>query len=192
MPLDLTARSVGWKVVVSERSGNIYHGCVPECDYLYMVNGSMAEQEIWAWSNSPFQEILAPSTPYLRTVSPPASFLRFRSPRTASISVHVIALDSLVNVNSFFTMAVFVGLFLTMPNQYSLENRAVYDAGIDTARRLRVFEVVSSSFFLFSSLIAQGLKLVINLLNSKDVDETFRVHINLTALRLGMLRSAVG
>lgn len=55
-----------------------------------------------------------------------------------------------------------------------------------------MFEVVSFSFFLFSSLVAQGLKLAINLLNSKDVDEAFRAHINLKVLRLGMLASAIG
>ncbi|EXB61174.1 hypothetical protein L484_007440 [Morus notabilis] len=113
------------------------------------------------------------------------------SSSTSTTSVHVTALDGLVNVNSLFTIAVFVGLSLTTPGQQSLENRAC-DAGIDVAKKLLVFEVVSFSFFLFSSLVAQGLKLAINLLNSKDVDEAFRAHINLKVLRLGMLGSAVG
>ncbi|KAF2284675.1 hypothetical protein GH714_029068 [Hevea brasiliensis] len=78
------------------------------------------------------------------------------------------------------------------PGQRSLENRSACDAGIDVAKKLLVFEVVSFSFFLFSSLIAQGLKLAINLLNSKDVDEAFRAHINLKVLRFGMMGSAVG
>ncbi|KAK8541625.1 hypothetical protein V6N13_137776 [Hibiscus sabdariffa] len=112
------------------------------------------------------------------------------SPSTTSI--HVTALDGLVNVNSLFTVAVFVGLSLTTPGQHSLENRAPCDADIDVAKRLLVFEVVSFSFFLFSSLVAQGLKLAINLLNSKDVDEAFRAHINLRVLRFGMMGSAFG
>ncbi|GFP80172.1 hypothetical protein PHJA_000160600, partial [Phtheirospermum japonicum] len=66
------------------------------------------------------------------------------------------------------------------------------DAGLDVARKLLVFEVVSFSFFLFSSLVAQGLKLAINLLNNKDVDKIFRAHINLKVLRFGMLASAIG
>ncbi|KAG7014577.1 hypothetical protein SDJN02_24755 [Cucurbita argyrosperma subsp. argyrosperma] len=111
---------------------------------------------------------------------------------SSTTSVHVTALDGLVNVNSLFTIAVFVGLSLTTPGQHSLQNSSVCDAGIDVARKLLVFEVVSFSFFLFSSLVAQGLKLAINLLNSKDVDEAFRAHINLKVLRLGMLASAVG
>lgn len=55
-----------------------------------------------------------------------------------------------------------------------------------------MFEVVSFSFFLFSSLVAQGLKLAINLINSKDVDEAFRARVNANVLRFGMLGSAVG
>ncbi|KAJ8748178.1 hypothetical protein K2173_000586 [Erythroxylum novogranatense] len=114
------------------------------------------------------------------------------SSSSSTTSVHVTALDGLVNVNSLFTIAVFVGLSLTTPNQHSLENRSACDAGIDVVKKLLVFEVVSFSFFLFSSLVAQGLKLAINLLNSKDVNEAFRAHINLRVLRLGMLGSAIG
>ncbi|EOX93717.1 Uncharacterized protein TCM_002644 isoform 2 [Theobroma cacao] len=114
------------------------------------------------------------------------------SSSSSTTSVHVTALDGLVNVNSLFTIAVFVGLSLTTPGQHSLENRAPCDADIDVAKKLLVFEVVSFSFFLFSSLVAQGLKLAINLLNSKDVDEAFRAHINLKVLRFGMMGSAVG
>ncbi|CAA2946340.1 uncharacterized protein LOC111393745 [Olea europaea var. sylvestris] len=113
-------------------------------------------------------------------------------PSTTTTSVHVTALDGLVNVNSLFTIAVFVGLSLTTPGQHSLENPSACDAGIDVAEKLLIFEVVSFSFFLFSSLVAQGLKLAINLLNSKDVDEIFRAHINIKVLRFGMLTSAVG
>ncbi|GMP90145.1 hypothetical protein CsSME_00041406 [Camellia sinensis var. sinensis] len=111
---------------------------------------------------------------------------------SSTTSVHVTALDGLVNVNSLFTIAVFVGLSLTTPNQHSLENPSACDAGVAAAKKLLVFEVVSFSFFLFSSLVAQGLKLAINLLNSKDVDEAFRAHINFKVLRFGMLASAIG
>ncbi|CAN1285607.1 hypothetical protein LINPERPRIM_LOCUS19045, partial [Linum perenne] len=107
-------------------------------------------------------------------------------------SVHVTALDGLVNVNSLFTIAVFVGLSFTTPGQRSLENRTSCDAGIDEARELLVFEVLSFSFFLFSSLVAQGLKLAINLLNSKDVDDAFKAHIKLRVLKFGMMGYAIG
>ncbi|CAN6684932.1 hypothetical protein ACFX13_036115 [Malus domestica] len=111
---------------------------------------------------------------------------------SSTTSVHVMALDGLVNVNSLFTIAVFVGLSLATPGQRSLENRTSCDAGIDVAKELLVFEVVSFSFFLFSSLVAQGLKLAINLLNSKDVKEALHTNINMKVLRFGMLGSAFG
>ncbi|XP_058196695.1 uncharacterized protein LOC131312752 isoform X2 [Rhododendron vialii] len=112
-------------------------------------------------------------------------------PPPSTTSVHVTALDGIVNVNSLFTIAVFVGLSLASPGQHSLETSAC-DAGVTAAKHLLVFEVVSFSFFLFSSLVAQGLKLAINLKNSTDVDEAFRAHINSRVLRSGMLASAVG
>ncbi|KAJ6401568.1 hypothetical protein OIU84_016881 [Salix udensis] len=71
---------------------------------------------------------------------------------TTTTSVHVTALDGLVNVNSLFTVAVFVGLSLAAPNQHSLENNTSCDASINVARNLLVYEVVSFSFLplLFS------------------------------------------
>ncbi|XP_059664373.1 uncharacterized protein LOC132310172 [Cornus florida] len=114
-------------------------------------------------------------------------------PTSASTTkVHVTALDGLVNVNSLFTVAVFMGLSFTTPGQRSLEDRVHCDADATVARKLLVFEVVSFSFFLFSSLVAQGLKLAINLLNSNDVDNATKALINLKALRFGMLASAFG
>lgn len=128
---------------------------------------------------------------YPKPYSPPPSRTHSGG-ATTTTSVHVTALDGLVNVNSLFTIAVFVGLSLTTPGQHSLENPSACDAGVEVAKKLLVFEVVSFSFFLFSSLVAQGLKLAINLLNSRDVDEVFRAHINLKVLRFGMMASATG
>ena len=62
---------------------------------------------------------------------------------------------------------------------------------MDITKKRLVFEVVSFSFFLFSSLVAQGLKLAINLLNNKDVDEIFRAHINMKVMRFGMMASVI-
>ncbi|KAJ4963587.1 hypothetical protein NE237_023526 [Protea cynaroides] len=119
----------------------------------------------------------------------PTSSITFFS---SSTSVHVTALDGLVNVNSLFTIAVFMGLSLTTPGQHSLENNGVCAAGLNGAKRLFCNEIVSFSFFLFSNLVAQGLKLAINLLNSKEVDEDTKAHIHMNLLRLGMMASAVG
>ncbi|KAG8088184.1 hypothetical protein GUJ93_ZPchr0010g10384 [Zizania palustris] len=108
-------------------------------------------------------------------------------------SVHVTALDGVVNVNSLFTVAVFVGLSLATPGELrSLAGDPSCDAGPGVARSLLVLEVVAFSSFLFSSLVAQGLKLALNLINSKDPHDTLHAHIDARLLRLGMLASAVG
>jgi len=106
-----------------------------------------------------------------------------------STSVQVTALDGLVSVNSLFTVAVFVGLSLATPGQKSLGG---CDAGENILMNLMVFEVVSFSSFLFSSLVAQGLKLIIIIDNSKDPNEATKGHINNKLLRIGMLASALG
>ncbi|CAL5331213.1 unnamed protein product [Camellia sinensis] len=76
----------------------------------------------------------------------------------------------------FLTVVVFRGASLITLNQQSLKKPSTYDAGIVASKKLLVFEVVSFSFFRFASLVTEGLKLAINLLNSKDVDEAFRVN----------------
>ncbi|CAL5407562.1 unnamed protein product [Camellia sinensis] len=76
----------------------------------------------------------------------------------------------------FLTIAVFRGLTFITPNQHNLKKPSACDVDIVASKKLLVFEVVSFSFFLFSSLVAEGLKLAINLLNIKDVDEAFRVN----------------
>ena len=103
-----------------------------------------------------------------------------------------LRLPPLVNVNSLFTIIILVALSLTTLGQHGLENHSSCDANIDVAKKLLVFVVVLFSFFLLSSLVAQGMKLALNLLNSKDVDKAFRAHINLRALRLDMVGSTIG
>lgn len=56
----------------------------------------------------------------------------------------------------------------------SLENRFAYDTDIFVDEKLLMFEVVSFSSFLFLFLLAQGLKLALNLLNSSDGNKAFR------------------
>ncbi|CAA2946336.1 uncharacterized protein LOC111393742 [Olea europaea subsp. europaea] len=107
-------------------------------------------------------------------------------------SVHVTALDGIVNVNSLFTMAIFIGFSLTVPAAGSAGHPAKCNASIDTVRKLIVFEVVSFSFFLFSSLIAQSIKLLINLLNSLDASDPHKADINSSVLKYGLLGSAIG
>ncbi|XP_019166796.1 PREDICTED: uncharacterized protein LOC109162578 [Ipomoea nil] len=83
--------------------------------------------------------------------------------------VHVTALDGVVNVNSLFTIAIFLGLAMASPGQLkSLNVREECQPGAKTAKMLVVFEILSFSFFLFSSLVAQSIKLSLNLQPSSD------------------------
>ncbi|CAH8363512.1 unnamed protein product [Eruca vesicaria subsp. sativa] len=110
----------------------------------------------------------------------------------STTSVHVSALDGIVNANSLFTVAVFVGITFDQPRVLNLADRTECNAGLDVERDLVVFEVISFAFFLFSSLVAQGLKLTINLLNSKETDDVFKANINSDLLRLGVVGAAGG
>lgn len=84
-------------------------------------------------------------------------------------NVHVTALDGVVNVNSLFTIAIFLGLAMASPGQLkSLNVREECQPRANTAKMLVVFEILSFSFFLFSSLVAQSIKLSLNLQPSSD------------------------
>ncbi|XP_011080548.1 uncharacterized protein LOC105163783 [Sesamum indicum] len=107
-------------------------------------------------------------------------------------SVHVTALDGIVNVNSLFTMAIFIGFSLTVPEAASAAARLECTTSRETVRRLIVFEVVSFSFFLFSSLIAQSLKLAINLLNNMEPNDPHKADIDPDFLKYGLFGSAIG
>ncbi|OMO65322.1 hypothetical protein CCACVL1_21557 [Corchorus capsularis] len=78
------------------------------------------------------------------------------------------ALDDLVNVNSLFTLAVFVGLSLARTGERSLENRTECDATPIYAKRLVVNEVVAFACYLLSSLVAKALKIHVTICQSDD------------------------
>ncbi|PIN23844.1 hypothetical protein CDL12_03424 [Handroanthus impetiginosus] len=107
-------------------------------------------------------------------------------------SVHVTALDGIANVNSLFTMATFIGFSLTVPQAATVASRPECTASQETVRRLIVYEVVSFSFFLFSSLIAQSLKLSINLFNNMDPNDPHKADIDPDFLKYGLFGSAIG
>ncbi|KAF5930008.1 hypothetical protein HYC85_030881 [Camellia sinensis] len=73
------------------------------------------------------------------------------------------AVDDLVNVNKLFTLAVFLGLALATAEQHSLENRAECDAGTIVAKRLILFEVLSFSCFISSTVVVMAIKLHLNI-----------------------------
>ncbi|CAJ1933194.1 unnamed protein product [Sphenostylis stenocarpa] len=120
--------------------------------------------------------------------------------------IHIMALDGIVNVNSLFTLALFLGITTTSTTNTLIDAEDTHcAAGTSISEGLIAFHVYSFSSFLFSSLIALALKNVINL--SKDVDDgdvlannnnnnNSWVHgvakINTVVLRLGTLVSAFG
>ncbi|KAG8388846.1 hypothetical protein BUALT_Bualt02G0167500 [Buddleja alternifolia] len=89
-------------------------------------------------------------------------------------------------------MAIFIGFSLTVPEAATAATRVECTASRETVRRLIVYEVVSFSFFLFSSLIAQSLKLAINLINNMDPTDPHKADIDPDLLKYGLFGSAVG
>ncbi|XP_076903671.1 uncharacterized protein LOC143558798 [Bidens hawaiensis] len=114
-------------------------------------------------------------------------------------TIHITALDGIINVNSLFTLAVFIGLAWqpTDPNNTLIDNPNC-TPGPHVAENLICFHVYSFSSFLFSSLVALSLKQAIRI--AKTSCETRRLmvfsfdmcHINKNVLRVGYLVSAVG
>ncbi|XP_019085684.1 PREDICTED: uncharacterized protein LOC104711146 isoform X2 [Camelina sativa] len=139
-------------------------------------------------------------------------FLRRRLLPTTLI--HVTALDGIVNVNSLFSLALFLGLTtsgnITFPVSSSSAaesqhlRRCIAAKGNALAERLVSSHVYSFSFFLFSSLIAMSLKQAIRTTTTTTrngnvvvEEEEARVlkagegRVNLAALRVGIVSSCV-
>ncbi|KAL3850482.1 hypothetical protein ACJIZ3_012364 [Penstemon smallii] len=105
-------------------------------------------------------------------------------------NVHVTALDGIVTVNSLFTVAVFIGFSLTVPAAGGA--RSSCNASMELVRKIIVYEIISFSCFLFSSLIAQSLKLAINLANILSSDNPHRADVDSFCMKYGSLGSAIG
>ncbi|KAK6286746.1 hypothetical protein POUND7_012925 [Theobroma cacao] len=106
--------------------------------------------------------------------------------------IHQKALDDLVNVNSLFTLAVFVGLSLARQGERSLENRTECDAGPEHAKRLVVNEVASFACFLLSSLVAKALKIHVTIWEKKDFKRRRNQIVSRSLLSLSVWASVFG
>ena len=60
----------------------------------------------------------------------------------------------------------------------SIDGRFGCNPNISTIRNLMLFEVISFAFFLASSLVAYGLKIMMSLINAAELNEEFRNHFN--------------
>ncbi|KAI3450136.1 hypothetical protein Pfo_006801 [Paulownia fortunei] len=139
--------------------------------------------------SKPQSKSLPTSQQNATTASPPSTTTTTGRSKT---SVHVTALDGIVNVNSLFTVAIFIGFSLTVPAASGAGNKPSCNASIEIVRKLIVFEVISFSFFLFSSLIAQSLKLAINLVNSLDSNDPHKADIDSFCMKYGLVGSGIG
>lgn len=114
---------------------------------------------------------------------------------TSSTRIHISALDGIVNVNSLFTIGVFMGLAWNLgdPNN-TLVTSTTCAASSDMVEDFVKFHVFSFSSFLFSSLIALGLKQAIRSSEDGDVGVEMHsvAHVNLKVLQSGILASALG
>ena len=81
----------------------------------------------------------------------------------------------------------FIGLSLTTMELQSIDGRFGCNPNISTIRNLMLFEVISFAFFLASSLVAYGLKIMISLINAAELNEEFRNHFNRKSIRKVML-----
>ncbi|PIN05280.1 hypothetical protein CDL12_22169 [Handroanthus impetiginosus] len=116
----------------------------------------------------------------------------------SATSIHIMALDGSLSVNSLFTFASFIGIALNPadPNN-SLVTGTACAASSAAGKHFLEFHVYSFSSFLFSSLIASCLKLAIKSDDKKGwIHGSREMHsggrVNLRLLRAGILASAAG
>lgn len=115
--------------------------------------------------------------------------------RISSTSIHIMALDGTLNVNSLFALAAFLGISLNPSDPNStLITAAACAATSASGRHMVESHVYSFSAFLFSSLIASALKLAIRAGGGARaaVADGGGGRVNLRVLRAGIVASAAG
>ncbi|KAK6935801.1 Glycosyltransferase subfamily 4-like, N-terminal domain [Dillenia turbinata] len=116
--------------------------------------------------------------------------------------IRIMALDGIINVNSVFTLALFLGLSLNPTDPTSTLTTACSAVTTSVVAEHRISShVFSFSSFLFSSLITFALKQSIKIFGSSNVvfsgrDEEVRsvtlTQVNRSVLKTGILVSAIG
>ncbi|KAI4384507.1 hypothetical protein MLD38_002653 [Melastoma candidum] len=115
--------------------------------------------------------------------------------------IHLTALDGLINTNSLFTLAVFVGLaWNPYDPSYTLIDPTSHCYPLPVAAsRLVAYHVYSFSSFLFSSLVALALKQAIKITHSPNYHRPsylasidFPATVDRSILRAAMLVSSAG
>ncbi|CAO2825196.1 unnamed protein product [Amaranthus hypochondriacus] len=121
-------------------------------------------------------------------------------------SIHIMALDGIINVNSLFTLALFLGIINADPNNptYTLLVKGKKSSSSSSspclatsyvAEDLIVYHVYSFSAFLFSSLTALALKQAIKTTSASEIRPLAKImahHVNGVVLKVGILGCACG
>ncbi|KAL8531128.1 hypothetical protein ACS0TY_007951 [Phlomoides rotata] len=114
----------------------------------------------------------------------------------STTSIHTMALDGTLNVNSLFTFAAFIGIALNPADpKNSLVSAAACSATSAAGKHFVESHVYSFTAFLFSSLIASGLKLSIRTgdkTRGTNVEMHGGGHVNLRLLQSGIVAAAAG
>lgn len=117
----------------------------------------------------------------------------------SAATIHIMAVDGIINVNSLFTLALFLGLTFSPETGKTSPVPVSCTAGTTVAENLVSFHVYSFSSFLFSSLVASALKQTIKIVDggkgaesNEGVGEATVVRVNVKLLRFGMLVSGIG
>lgn len=114
-------------------------------------------------------------------------------------SIHITALDGIVNVNSLFTLAVFIGLAWNPADPATTLIEPTDPTSCSPAPKIAedliAFHVYSFSSFLFSSLVALAIKQAIRIAKTSNHHShlpEILAHVNKNLVRVGMLVSGVG
>ncbi|XVF68858.1 hypothetical protein PTKIN_Ptkin11bG0035000 [Pterospermum kingtungense] len=141
----------------------------------------------------PLKSLFSPQPSYAPSPPPPTSSSVHGRRMISTTTIHIMALDGIVNVNSLFAFALFLGL-AWYPAPTLIDASSSCAAAPTASENLIACHVYSFSSFLFSSLIASAVKQAIKISkDSKDVTGrgvgATLVDVNLMALRVGMLVS---
>lgn len=103
-------------------------------------------------------------------------------------------LDDIVGLNSWFTVAMFVGLSLANPGQvHSLEeDRPECDPDAKIRKQLIFYEISSFSFFIFSGFLGKTVKIVLYIYERKQYKDPHRQKFSLVAFYLAIYGTVTG
>ncbi|KAI4370670.1 hypothetical protein MLD38_018994 [Melastoma candidum] len=102
-------------------------------------------------------------------------------------------LDDIVSLNSWFTVAMFVGLSLATPGQvHSLESRSECDPDANIRKRLVLYEIASFSFFIFSGFLGKTAKLILYIYERKAYANPHRQLFSLMGFYLSTYGTMIG